>query len=319
MTDYDLFISHASEDKESLVRPLAVSLEESGLNVWYDEFTLNPGDSLRESIDKGLANSNYAVLVLSEEFFAKKWTNWELNGLVQRHLDADYPLIMPLWHEINASEVKRYSPPLADIVAISSSIGVPKIAAKVLRTIQNNKFKYSDAPIIDNVITEETKNILRDAMKKTTALARQLCNRELPRTGLLVPNVVDGMLVLSELDTDDIGSSSGYIPSVIPAKNTLVGIALSQDSYVDSESTQWDRCWGTSISQEYYKGTLALPIIVNANSNSKRVVGVLLFDSKEALNLSEEVLNQIQQIVSLGFGPLFESLIMSGEITLTSQ
>ncbi len=57
--EYDLFISHASEDKEEFVRPLAETLENMGVKVWYDEFTLKVGDSLRRSIDNGLVKSKY--------------------------------------------------------------------------------------------------------------------------------------------------------------------------------------------------------------------------------------------------------------------
>src|SRR5205823_8787479 len=52
--EWDVFVCHASEDKEGFVRPLAKMLHESGLTVWYDEFTLKIGDSLRRRIDEGL-------------------------------------------------------------------------------------------------------------------------------------------------------------------------------------------------------------------------------------------------------------------------
>lgn len=72
---YDVFISHASEDKDEVVRPLAHALKESGLSVWFDEFELRIGDSLRRKIDRGLANSRFGVIVLSRSFFEKGWTN----------------------------------------------------------------------------------------------------------------------------------------------------------------------------------------------------------------------------------------------------
>ena len=54
----DIFISHASEDKGVIVRPLAIILERLSIRVWYDEFSLQLGDSLIASIDKGLHESN---------------------------------------------------------------------------------------------------------------------------------------------------------------------------------------------------------------------------------------------------------------------
>ncbi len=69
--DYDVFICHASEDKQEFVDPLAKSLEEAGLKVWYDRFVLKLGDDIAEKIDQGLANSRYGVVVLSKTFLAK--------------------------------------------------------------------------------------------------------------------------------------------------------------------------------------------------------------------------------------------------------
>lgn len=74
-----LFISHASEDKSDVVRPLANALKEAGLTVWYDEFELRIGDSLRRKIDKGLASSRFGVVVLSKAFFGRGWPEYELS------------------------------------------------------------------------------------------------------------------------------------------------------------------------------------------------------------------------------------------------
>ena len=77
MKKYDLFISHASEDKDSLVRPLAILLERLSVKVWYDEFSLKLGDDLSLSIDRGLQASRYGLLILSKSFLAKNWTDYE--------------------------------------------------------------------------------------------------------------------------------------------------------------------------------------------------------------------------------------------------
>ena len=66
--EWDVFISHATEDKEAIARPLADALRDGGLRVWYDEFSLTLGDSLRQSIDRGLARSLFGVVVVSPSF-----------------------------------------------------------------------------------------------------------------------------------------------------------------------------------------------------------------------------------------------------------
>jgi len=69
----DVFICHASEDKDAIARPLAEALRERGHVVWFDEFELEIGDSLRQEIDRGLARSRFGVVILSPSFFEKKW------------------------------------------------------------------------------------------------------------------------------------------------------------------------------------------------------------------------------------------------------
>lgn len=90
---HDVFISHASEDKDEFVRPLASALIAHGLNVWYDEMTLRIGDSLRQKIDKGLATSRVGLVVLSPSFIKKGWTNYELDGIVTRTVSGEQVLL----------------------------------------------------------------------------------------------------------------------------------------------------------------------------------------------------------------------------------
>lgn len=119
--NYDVFISHASEDKDTFVKPLVEALQSNGYKVWYDEFTLKVGDSLRRSIDNGLINSRYGIVVLSSAFFAKNWTQYELDGLVTREMEG-HKVILPIWHLVTKDQVQNYSPTLADKKAINSSL-----------------------------------------------------------------------------------------------------------------------------------------------------------------------------------------------------
>lgn len=118
---YDVFISHASEDKDDFVRPLAEKLTEAGFSVWYDEFQLKIGDKLRRSIDRGLANSRFGIVVFSPDFFQKNWTQYELDGLVQKEMTGK-KAILPLWHKVSKDEVMKYSPSLADTIALNTAM-----------------------------------------------------------------------------------------------------------------------------------------------------------------------------------------------------
>jgi hypothetical protein len=120
--EHDAFISHASEDKDDLVRPLAEKLTAIGFDIWYDDFQLTVGDSLRRSIDRGLASSRFGIVVLSPAFFAKNWPQYELDGLVNREISEGTKVILPLWHKVSKDEVRSYSPSLADKVALNTAV-----------------------------------------------------------------------------------------------------------------------------------------------------------------------------------------------------
>lgn len=123
-----VFISHAGEDKAAIARPLADALHARRVAVWFDEYSLKPGDSLRASIDAGLASCDYGIVILSPAFLAKKWPQSELNGLFSRALASDRRFLFPIWHNLAASDVLKASPMLADRVAVSSSRGAGEIA-----------------------------------------------------------------------------------------------------------------------------------------------------------------------------------------------
>jgi small-conductance mechanosensitive channel len=134
--EYDFFISHATEDKDSFVRPLAELLTQNGHNVWYDEFQLKIGDSLRKKIDEGLKFSKYGIAVLSRDFFRKNWTEYELNGLVAREMNG-IKVILPIWHNVTRDEVLSFSPTLADKVALNTAIySLNEIATELGRLIK---------------------------------------------------------------------------------------------------------------------------------------------------------------------------------------
>ena len=96
--EYDIFISHASEDKDGFVRGLAEALQARNVRVWYDEFTLKVGDSLRRNIDRGLAESRFGVVIVSKHFFRKEWHQKELDALFSQEASGK-TRILPIWHE----------------------------------------------------------------------------------------------------------------------------------------------------------------------------------------------------------------------------
>jgi len=133
----DVFISHAAEDKEEVVRPLAEALQAGGLSLCYDEFDLSNGNSFRNTIDKGIAKSRFGIIVISKAFFRKGWPQYELDELVTCTTAGEQQLL-PIWHNVTKDEVISHSPSLADTVARNTSTyTVEEIAKEVIELIQS--------------------------------------------------------------------------------------------------------------------------------------------------------------------------------------
>ena len=104
------------------------------MRVWYDDFSLRLGDSLRESIDRGLARSRFGVVILSGYFFGKHWPQQELNGLATREVDGGN-VILPVWHGVGFAEVRGYSVTLADRKAVQTKDGLARVVEKIMEVV----------------------------------------------------------------------------------------------------------------------------------------------------------------------------------------
>ncbi len=132
--EYDVFISHASEDKESFTDELCQILEEYGFEVWYDALSIEWGDSLRAKIDTGLRKSRYGIVVISKHYIKKGWTQYELDGLFQREMTGG-KIILPIWHDITKQEVQDFSPALAGRKALNTALLTAREIADELKKI----------------------------------------------------------------------------------------------------------------------------------------------------------------------------------------
>ena len=131
----DVFVCHASEDKETVARPIAAELARRGHSVWLDEVELTVGDSLRKKIDDALVRTRFGVVILSRSFFEKHWPERELAGLAAKEMSGR-KVILPVWHEISHDEVVAYSPPLADRLAAKTAGGIPRVVDDIERALR---------------------------------------------------------------------------------------------------------------------------------------------------------------------------------------
>ena len=138
-TTYDVFVSHASEDKESFVNEFVEELKNRNIKVWVDALRIQWGDSLRKSIDEGLKKSHFGIVVISPYFIAKGWTQYELDGLFEREMSGG-KVILPIWHNITKSEVQKFSPSLAGRKAMTTGMMTAgEIADELVKLLPNRE------------------------------------------------------------------------------------------------------------------------------------------------------------------------------------
>ena len=137
--EYDVFISHASEDKEGFVNEFKDELERRGVNVWIDDIAIGWGDSLRAKIDNGLKTSRFGIVVISRHYIKKGWTNYELDGLFEKEMTHG-KTILPIWHDISKKEVQDFSPSLAGRKAMTTgNMTAAEIADELVKLLPNRE------------------------------------------------------------------------------------------------------------------------------------------------------------------------------------
>jgi len=130
------FISHDSRDKDDLVRPLATRLRGALCPVWYDEFSILPGESIRASIDAGLRDSRRCVAVLSPYYLENEgWARGEFDAIVTRHMNSGGGILIPIWHNVTQEQIAEFSPLAAGIGAINTNLGEDEVFARVHRAL----------------------------------------------------------------------------------------------------------------------------------------------------------------------------------------
>ena len=156
---WDVFISHASEDKDDFTDEIVNILEYFGIKVWYDSNILSVGDSLSKSIDAGLLYSKYGIIVLSENFVNKGWPEYEFRSLLNREI-GNKKVLLPIWHNIKKETIEKYSPYLLEKYALDSSKQTAEqIVINLIRVIKPCTYKNINREIMWRKIKAEGKII----------------------------------------------------------------------------------------------------------------------------------------------------------------
>ena len=117
---YDVFLSHANKDKLEFVNNLHTSLEKLGVEIFYDSKSLEWGDNWKQRILEGVEKATFAIIVISENFFNREWTEKELNEFLTRQTSEGQKLILPIIHNISNDDLQEKYPEVGDIQTISS-------------------------------------------------------------------------------------------------------------------------------------------------------------------------------------------------------
>lgn len=120
LPEYDVFLSHANADKQNFVDELNSSLEKLGVNIFYDKNSLEWGDKWKDRILEGTKKAEFAIIVISENFFDREWTEKELSQFLKRQNRNGQKLILPIVHNITNDDLKNKYPSVAEIQAIDS-------------------------------------------------------------------------------------------------------------------------------------------------------------------------------------------------------
>jgi purine-nucleoside phosphorylase len=189
---WDVFISHASEDKQEVAWPLCNALLEAGFKPWLADQEIRLGDSLRAKIDEGLAQSRYGVVILSPNFFAKRWPQTELNALAARESSGD-KVVLPVWHKVEHKDIARWSPMLADRVAVSTNQGMKSVVAQicgVLKRIPAESPRSTRGPLQPGPTRRKTPAKKRSAnvFERSNQVAQSLLDKTAvrPKIGLVL-------------------------------------------------------------------------------------------------------------------------------------
>jgi hypothetical protein len=241
MKRWDLFISHATEDKQDAAIPLFEALERAGMTVWFDTYELQIGDSIREKIDSGLGACQYGVVILSPNFIAKQWPRRELNALFALEEDGR-PRILPVWHNVDRAALVSYSPILADRLAGNTGQGFDSLAREISKVVlSDNSSPAVEAPTLARRLVKlldgsaDPEEIREFLSTQSGILERAVGGQELSiKSGIRLGATVGDLLVGNRLKTTGIW----HWHLIMLGKMRTPADVSSELEHIDSQASQ---------------------------------------------------------------------------------
>jgi hypothetical protein len=147
---YDAFLSYASEDAP-YASGLVNALASDGFRIWYAPVSLEPGTKLLQSIEQGMIDSTYGILLLSCSYIAKPWPKFEYDTLMRRHIEQEEKII-PIWLNITKDQIESFSPALSGIVALLATDTGDQVPGRVKKIISMNAPTIGIIPIYEDPV-----------------------------------------------------------------------------------------------------------------------------------------------------------------------
>lgn len=141
---YDVFVSHAVEDKIAIATELEARLRNAGLKIWYSGRELIVGGSITDMIEEGLNQSRFGVVILSKNYLAKNWPIREFYTLLTREVKGQ-KVVLPVLYNITPKELADRDLDMADKMAIDASRGMDYIVETLVSEIRKQKKKTKQA------------------------------------------------------------------------------------------------------------------------------------------------------------------------------
>jgi hypothetical protein len=175
--EYNVYIAHASEDKDAYVNQLAEELEKHNLKVWYDDFILLVGDNLLETINKGLSSSEYGIVVISPNFTKKEWPKRELDALFSQEFNG-VNKILPIWLNMSYEEVVAYFPLIASKYALKANDGIDKNVYGIMKRVKPDALRNETVKKViekyDNLEKEEVSVVILEVLLRFERIVKKM-------------------------------------------------------------------------------------------------------------------------------------------------
>ncbi|MFV0428687.1 MAG: toll/interleukin-1 receptor domain-containing protein [Arachnia sp.] len=130
ITSPDVFICHASTDKDEYARPLGSHLRALGITCWVDETEIEVGDTLTQTISDGLRSAKYVLALATPTLLIRPWPKKELEIALDRETQSGETVVIPVLATSRSAWVNAF-PKMADRHCLAWSDGIEEVATAV--------------------------------------------------------------------------------------------------------------------------------------------------------------------------------------------